>query len=125
MGNPEVITSLDVDVITKCPQNGVCGKDSKAGAELLTFTVLTTDPNKVVEPLHDRMPVIIPERDYDRWLKPDPERPPLDLLRPFEAEKMTAWKVDKAVGNVKNDRPDLIEPTCCALAPRRPSLSSG
>jgi putative SOS response-associated peptidase YedK len=56
------------------------------------------------------MPVIIPERDYDRWLKPDPERPPLDLLRPFEAEKMTAWKVDKAVGNVKNDRPDLIEP---------------
>jgi hypothetical protein len=47
--------------------------------------------------------------DYDRWLKSgDPERPPIDLLRPFDADKMTAWKVDKAVGNVKNDSPDLL-----------------
>ena len=59
--------------------------------------------NEVVRPLHDRMPVIISERDYDRWLKADPERLPIDLLRPFEADKMTAWRVDKAVGNVKND----------------------
>jgi putative SOS response-associated peptidase YedK len=60
--------------------------------------------------MHDRMPVIIPERDYDRWLKADPDRPPIDLLRPYDANKMTAWKVDKAVGNVKNDSPELIEP---------------
>jgi putative SOS response-associated peptidase YedK len=85
-------------------------KDSKAGTELLTFTVITTDPNEVVQPMHDRMPVIIPERDYDRWLKADPDRPPIDLLRPYDANKMTAWKVDKAVGNVKNDSPELIEP---------------
>jgi putative SOS response-associated peptidase YedK len=65
--------------------------------------------------MHDRMPVIIPERDYDRWLQPgDSDRPPIDMLRPFEADKMTAWKVDKAVGNVKNDRPELIEPTSSA-----------
>jgi len=50
-------------------------KDRKAGKELLTFTVITTDPNEVVQPLHDRMPVIIPERDYDRWLTADPHRP--------------------------------------------------
>jgi putative SOS response-associated peptidase YedK len=85
-------------------------KDRKAGGELLTFTVITTDPNAVVEPLHDRMPVIIPERDYDRWLRAEPDRPPIDLLRPFNADKMTAWKVDKAVGNVKNDSSELIEP---------------
>ena len=66
--------------------------------------------NEVVRPLHDRMPVIIPERDYDRWLKADSDRPPVDLLRPFDADKMTAWKVDKAVGNTKNDSPELIEP---------------
>jgi putative SOS response-associated peptidase YedK len=60
--------------------------------------------------MHDRMPVIIPERDYDRWLKADPDRAPINMLRPFDADKMTAWKVDKAVGNVKNDRPELIEP---------------
>jgi putative SOS response-associated peptidase YedK len=86
-------------------------KDHKVGTDLLTFTVITTDPNEVVEQLHDRMPCIIPEKDDDRWLKPgDPDRPPIDLLRPFDADKMTAWKVDKAVGNVKNDSPELIEP---------------
>jgi putative SOS response-associated peptidase YedK len=86
-------------------------KDRKAGMELLTFTVITTDPNEVVQPMHDRMPVIIPEKDYDRWLKADSDRPPIDLLRPFDADKMTAWKVGKAVGNVKNDTPELLEPS--------------
>ena len=86
-------------------------KDRNAGIELLTFTVVTTDPNDVIERLHDRMPVIIPERDYERWLQPgDPNRPPIDLLRPLDPEMMTAWKVDKAVGNVKNDTPDLLKP---------------
>jgi putative SOS response-associated peptidase YedK len=85
-------------------------KDRKAGTELLTFTVITTDPNAVVEPMHDRMPVIVPQRDNYRWLRADPDRPPIDLLRPFDADKTTAWKVDKAVGNVKNDRPELIGP---------------
>jgi putative SOS response-associated peptidase YedK len=85
-------------------------KDRKAGTELLTFTVVTTDPNEVVQPLHDRMPVIIPAKDYERWLRADPDRPPIDLLRPYDADKMTAWAVNKAVGNVKNDMPDLIEP---------------
>ena len=83
--------------------------------------------NEVVRPLHDRMPVIISERDYDRWLKADPERPPIDLLRPFEADKMTAWKVDKAVGNVKNDSPELIEPASATPEPseNRPPEAPG
>lgn len=51
-------------------------ESSDPGAELLTFTVITTDPNEVVESTHDRMPVIIPERDHERWLQPgDPARP--------------------------------------------------
>jgi putative SOS response-associated peptidase YedK len=84
-------------------------KDRKARTELLTFTIITTDPNEVVQPMHDRMPVIVAEADYNRWLKADPDRPPIDLLRPYAAEKMTAWRVDKTVGNVKNDSPELIE----------------
>jgi putative SOS response-associated peptidase YedK len=86
-------------------------KDRDTGSDLLTFTVVTTDPNEVVQPMHDRMPVLVPERDYERWLQPDdPQNPPVDLLRPYEAETMTAWIVDKAVGNVKNDTPSLLEP---------------
>jgi hypothetical protein len=43
------------------------------------------------------------------WLQPgEPNRLPVDLLRPFDADKMKAWKVDKGVGNVKNDPPNLL-----------------
>jgi SOS response associated peptidase (SRAP) len=52
-------------------------RDPATKEPLETFTVITTDPNEVVEPLHNRMPVILPERDYDRWLTPgDPARAP-------------------------------------------------
>jgi len=86
-------------------------RDPATREPLETFTVITTDPNELLEPLHNRMPVIIQSKDYDRWLAPgDPERAPVDLLRPFPAEQMTAWKVDRKVGIVKNDTPDCIEP---------------
>jgi putative SOS response-associated peptidase YedK len=81
----------------------------KTSEWLETFTIITTDANQVVAPLHHRMPVIIERKDYARWLGGDPAQPALDLLRPFPAEKMTAWKVDKSVGNVRNDAAHLLE----------------
>jgi len=82
--------------------------DKNDGKPLETFTIITTDPNALMEPLHDRMPVILPRSDYDRWLAPvDPAKPPVDLLRPHAAEEMTPWKVGKAVGNVQNVGPEL------------------
>ena len=64
-----------------------------------------------MEPLHNRMSVILKPQDYERWLAPtDPAHLPVDLLRPFPAEQMTAWKVSKAVGNVKNNEPSLVVP---------------
>ena len=88
-------------------------KDRAKGQILETYTIITTDPNELISYLsiHDRMPVILRPSDYGRWLDPgDPERPPLDLLRPLDADSMRAWKVGPDVGNVKNDRPDLCEP---------------
>jgi putative SOS response-associated peptidase YedK len=83
----------------------------KEGNALESFTILTTDANEVLEPLHNRMPVILERKDYDRWLNPgDPERPPVDLLRPYPAERMTAWEVGDRVGNVRNDDPELLAP---------------
>jgi putative SOS response-associated peptidase YedK len=56
------------------------------------------------------MPVILAQRDYERWLEPgDPARPPIDLLRPYPAEKMRAWQVSQRVGNVRNNDPELLE----------------
>jgi putative SOS response-associated peptidase YedK len=86
-------------------------KDRKSGNVLETYTIITTDPNDLIQPLHDRMPVILAPRDYARWLDTgDPERPPIDLLRPFPAEAMKAWKVSSAIGNTKNDGPELRLP---------------
>lgn len=77
---------------------------------LETFTILTTDPNELAERVHDRMPVILEPRDYERWMEPgDPERPPLDLFRPYPAEKMRAWMVSDRVGNVRNDDAELLK----------------
>jgi putative SOS response-associated peptidase YedK len=54
------------------------------------------------------MPVILEPKDYQRWLEPgDPQRLPIDLLKPYPAELMEAWKVSKDVGNVRNNHPGL------------------
>jgi putative SOS response-associated peptidase YedK len=79
-------------------------RDPSTKEPLETFTVITTDANELLEAMHDRMPVILEPKDYDRWLQPgDPARPPTDLLRAFPADQMIAWKVDRKVGNVRND----------------------
>ena len=83
----------------------------KEGEALETFTIVTTDPNELMETIHNRMPVIVEKRDYDRWLEPgDAARPPVDLLRPYPAEKMVAWPVSARVGNVRNNDAELLEP---------------
>ncbi len=57
------------------------------------------------------MPLILAPRDYNRWLEPgDPQGPPTDLLRPYDEELMKIWWVKPDVGNVRNNRPDLIDP---------------
>jgi len=80
------------------------------GPPLETFTILTTSPNEMMKPIHNRMPVILEPGDYARWLAPgDPASPPVDLLRPFPAEKMRAWPVSRRVGNVRNNDPELLD----------------
>jgi putative SOS response-associated peptidase YedK len=82
----------------------------KDGAPLETFTILTTDPNQLMEPIHNRMPVILEPKGYDRWLDPeDPARPSVDLLCSYAAERMKAWPVSDRVGNVRNNGPELLD----------------
>ena len=78
-----------------------------------TFAIVTTEPNELLTEKtgHDRMPVVIKRADYQRWLEPgNEERLPIDLIRPFDSEKMKAWRVDRRVNNVRNNEPSLIEP---------------
>ncbi len=56
---------------------------------LRTFTILTTKPNELVAPIHDRMPVILAPADYERWLGDEPD--PADLVRPYSTDQMVSW----------------------------------
>ena len=62
--------------------------------------------------LHDRMPVILTENDWPKWLGEEPasEQELLALLKPCPDEDLKIWLVDKMVGNVKNNGPQLILP---------------
>lgn len=79
------------------------------GERVESCTIVTTDANALVAPIHDRMPVILDPADFDAWLDGERETA-LGLLRPFDPAAMAAWPVDPRVGNVRNDDPGLIEP---------------
>jgi putative SOS response-associated peptidase YedK len=85
--------------------------DKATNQPLETYSIITTEPNELTAPIHNRMPVILAPRDYERWMAPaDPAQLPLDLLRPFDADAMMTWKVGKDVGSVKNNTPGLCQP---------------
>jgi putative SOS response-associated peptidase YedK len=75
---------------------------------LFTFTVLTTFPNEVSGTVHDRMPVIVHPKDFERWL--DPENEDIaDILAPPPSQGMIAYPVSRRVNSPKNDDARLIE----------------
>jgi putative SOS response-associated peptidase YedK len=87
-----------------------------AGAELCTCTIVTCPANALVEPIHDRMPVILREGDEERWLQPTAEGAPapLELLRPYEPGEMA---LDEA--------PAELGPRQLSLAALAPPARSG
>ncbi len=82
------------------------------GDQIDTFTIITTDANAFMQPIHDRMPVILHKKDYEQWLDPKevPASTLLPLLKPFDADQMTAYEVSRAVNTPSIDEPQLIEP---------------
>lgn len=61
-----------------------------------------------ISTVHNRMPVILHERDYDEWLLRDDGPPPTHLMQPFPASEMMAREVSRDVGNVRNNHPELL-----------------
>jgi putative SOS response-associated peptidase YedK len=84
----------------------------KSGNEVLSCTLLTCGPNADMATLHDRMPVILAETDWPKWLAEEPatEDELMALLKPCPDEALEIRPVDKAIGNVKNTGPQLIKP---------------
>ncbi len=84
---------------------------SPEGKNIRTFTIITTSPNKVLAPIHDRMPVILPREAYQAWLgEGGDDGGVLDLLRPFPEKGMEAYQVSPTVNLPGHDAPDCIQP---------------
>jgi putative SOS response-associated peptidase YedK len=78
---------------------------------LNTFTIITTRANEVVGKLHDRMPVILDQKDEANWLDPDNREPDSlqKLLVPYPAAKMVTYPVSININNPKNEDESLLE----------------
>jgi putative SOS response-associated peptidase YedK len=82
------------------------------GEPLETCTIITTEPNDLMVPIHNRMPVILPSTSYDQWLDPvfQDIEPLKALLRPYPSEDLTAYTVSTIVNNPRHDAPQCLEP---------------
>ena len=82
------------------------------GRELKTFTIITTEPNCTLKPIHDRMPVILRQECEDVWLGLDSHGQDTDalmaMLRPYPDDDMKAYVVSHEVNDPLNDNPQLI-----------------
>jgi putative SOS response-associated peptidase YedK len=78
------------------------------GTVLRSFTIVTTNANTTLRPIHERMPVILEPADWPAWLG-EVAADPAVLLRPSEAA-LRAWRIGTAVNNVRNDSAALLEP---------------
>ena len=82
-----------------------------AAEPLLTFSILTTEANDLMRPLHDRMPVVLEGDDLGLWLDSGSKAEELQaLMRPKKESGWEAYPVSRAVGNVRNDLDTLLEP---------------
>ena len=84
----------------------------REGGELYSFTVITTDANRLLRPIHNRMPVILDDLAAKQWLDPVfmSLRTLSFLLQPFPSELMEAYEVSRLVNDPKNDSPACIAP---------------
>ena len=82
------------------------------GEAVDSFTIITTTPNAVVQPIHDRMPAILRPNDYDTWLDAS-NRDTAQLhtvLGPYPDEEMTAFAVSRYVNKPSNEGPACVSP---------------
>jgi putative SOS response-associated peptidase YedK len=86
------------------------------GHELYSYTIITTKPNDLVSPIHNRMPVILRREDEDAWLakESDPEQL-LGMLAAYPADAMEAFAVSRALNSPANESPDVLSPVAASV----------
>ncbi len=84
--------------------------EDSSGEAIESCTILTTEPNDLMKPVHNRMPVILNPKDYELWLDPKVKKSELlqPLLHPYPFEEMMAYPVSTAVNKPSNDIAECI-----------------
>lgn len=83
---------------------------SPTGEEIQSCTILTTDANETVRPVHERMPVMLDETNLWNWILPADPQVHLGLLKPYPVEKMDRYPVSKIVNDPARDVPECAAP---------------
>lgn len=76
------------------------------GQGVVSFSIVTTDAQPSISHIHDRMPLVLEESDFDVWLRGKPDEAAA-LMRPY-AGRVDTWEVTPAVGKVENNHPELM-----------------
>ncbi len=86
-------------------------RDPATGTATRSFTILTTGPNELIAPLHDRMPVILDRADWDGWLDTSGAAPEdlLAMLGPCSPDLLEVFAVRPLVNDVRREGPELVE----------------
>jgi putative SOS response-associated peptidase YedK len=81
------------------------------GSLLRTYTIVTTEPNDVLRPIHNRMPAMLSNDDGQKWLAVDDEiAHALTLLKPYPPQMMEGYDMSPLVNNPRNDLPECVRP---------------
>ena len=92
------------------------GWSSPEGETIYSCAILTTSANAMIEPIHNRMPVILSKEGEETWLREDADIPTLQsLLIPYPAKLMDCYEVSTRVNSPRNDDPDIIKPAAADL----------
>ena len=89
---------------------GLWERWDKGEQPLESFTIIVTDGNSLMKPIHNRMPVILDPDTWDHWLTAEDTAIPMALLQSYPAKKMAAYKVSTRVNSPKNNDAAVIEP---------------
>lgn len=88
---------------------GIWSEWKKQDPPLITYSIITTEANDLLLPIHERMPVILSPQDYNTWLDPQAEQEALrSLLVPFPEELLTFRRISTVVNSAKNDSPEVL-----------------
>jgi putative SOS response-associated peptidase YedK len=79
------------------------------GESIPCVTILTTEPNELMQPIHDRMPVVLPQSAESEWLSLGPDARKR-FCQPYPDDDMTTYEISTRVNNPDNDDPRVIEP---------------